>query len=310
MKKILEVQNLFKSYGSLIAVENLSFDVYKNEIFGLLGPNSSGKTTTINSILSLIKYQKGDIKIFNESMKKDNYKIKSKIGVVPQEIALIDTLKVKENIDFFASLYIDDKNKRKEYVDYAIEFTKLNDFTNIYPKKLSGGIKRRVNLAIGIVHRPKLLFLDEPTVQVDAQTRNYILDRIVELKKSDTTIIYTTHYMEEVQKICDRIMIMDKGKKLVEGTKDELIENIITDKFINIDFYEINDSMEMLIKNIEGVKEIQKQNNSLKINLTNDLRLFDILQILEKNNIAYKNVNTLKPDLNDVFLLITGKELK
>lgn len=310
MKKILEVQNLFKSYGSLIAVENLSFDVYKNEIFGLLGPNSSGKTTIINSILSLIKYQKGDIKIFNESMKKDNYKIKSKIGVVPQEIALIDTLKVKENIDFFASLYIDDKNKRKEYVDYAIEFTKLNDFTNIYPKKLSGGIKRRVNLAIGIVHRPKLLFLDEPTVQVDAQTRNYILDRIVELKKSDTTIIYTTHYMEEVQKICDRIMIMDKGKKLVEGTKDELIENIITDKFINIDFYEINDSMEMLIKNIEGVKEIQKQNNSLKINLTNDLRLFDILQILEKNNIAYKNVNTLKPDLNDVFLLITGKELK
>ena len=222
MKKIIEVSNLTKEYKNKKAVDNLSFDLYEGEILGLLGPNGSGKSTTINCLLSLLKYQKGSIKIFGEMMQADSYDIKSKIGVIFQDVAVFDELNVYDNINYFCGLYIKDKKTRLKYVEDAIDLVGLGEFKKYYPKQLSGGLLRRLNIACGIAHKPKLIFLDEPTVAVDPQSRNNILDFIKKLRDDGATIIYTTHYMEEVEILCDRIIILDKGKIIAQGTSEEL----------------------------------------------------------------------------------------
>ncbi|MBR5939202.1 ABC transporter ATP-binding protein [Candidatus Saccharibacteria bacterium] len=222
MKKAVEVKHLTKTYKKLVAVDDLSFAVEEGEILGLLGPNGSGKSTTINCLLSLLKYNKGTIKIFGKEMKPDSYDIKAKIGVVFQDVAVFDELTVYENIDYFCGLYIKDKITRKQYIEDAINLVGLDEFRKFYPKKLSGGLLRRLNIACGIAHKPKLIFLDEPTVAVDPQSRNNILDGIKKLRDDGATIIYTTHYMEEVEILCDRIIILDKGRIIAQGTTDEL----------------------------------------------------------------------------------------
>lgn len=222
MKKIIEVKNLTKEYKQLKAVDDLSFDVMEGEILGFLGPNGSGKTTTMNCILSLLKFDEGHIQIFGEEMRPDAYSIKSKIGVVFQDVAVFEELTVYGNIDYFCGLYIQDKVTRKQYIEDAIRLVGLEDFKKFYPKQLSGGLLRRLNIACGIAHKPKLIFLDEPTVAVDPQSRNNILDGIKKLRDQGATIVYTTHYMEEVEMICDRVIIIDKGKILANGTPDEL----------------------------------------------------------------------------------------
>ena len=208
MEKVIEVSHLTKEYKNLKAIDDLSFNVYQGEILGLLGPNGCGKSTTINSILSLIK--------------PDSYDLKAKIGVIFQEVAVFDELNVYDNINYFCGLYIRDKKQRKQYVDDAINLVGLNDFKKFLPKQLSGGLLRRLNIACGIAHKPKLIFLDEPTVAVDPQSRNHILDGIKKLRDQGATIVYTTHYMEEVEILCDRIIILDKGKIIAQGTSDEL----------------------------------------------------------------------------------------
>ncbi len=230
---MLEVKNVLKRYDDLVALDNLSLDIKKGEVFGLLGPNGSGKTTLINCILSLSKFEKGDIKIFDQPMSADRYDLKAKIGYVPQEIAVFDELSVYDNIDFFCGLYIQDRATRKQYVEEAIEFVGLNDFRKFVPKKLSGGLKRRLNLACGLAHKPELLILDEPTVAVDPQSRNAILEGIMDLNKKGMTVIYTSHYMDEVEQICTRISIIDKGKLLATGDKYELKKLVgLTDTLI------------------------------------------------------------------------------
>ena len=224
MEKVIEVSHLTKEYKNLKAIDDFSFNVYQGEILGLLGPNGCGKSTTINSILSLLKYQEGFIKVFGKEMKPDSYDLKAKIGVIFQEVAVFDELNVYDNINYFCGLYIRDKKQRKQYVDDAINLVGLNDFKKFLPKQLSGGLLRRLNIACGIAHKPKLIFLDEPTVAVDPQSRNNILDGIKKLRDDGATIIYTTHYMEEVEILCDRIIILDKGKILATGTSDELKE--------------------------------------------------------------------------------------
>ena len=222
MEKVIEVSHLTKEYKNLKAIDDLSFNVYQGEILGLLGPNGCGKSTTINSILSLLKYQEGVIKVFGKEMKPDSYDLKAKIGVIFQEVAVFDELNVYDNINYFCGLYIRDKKQRKQYVDDAISLVGLNDFKKFLPKQLSGGLLRRLNIACGIAHKPKLIFLDEPTVAVDPQSRNHILDGIKKLRDQGATIVYTTHYMEEVEILCDRIIILDKGKIIAQGTSDEL----------------------------------------------------------------------------------------
>ena len=307
----VKVTNLVKRYKELLAVDHLNLDIREGEVFGLLGPNGSGKTTTINCILSLLAFDKGDIEIFGEKMTPDNYKIKSQIGVVMQNVAVFDELTVYENINYFCGLYISDKNLRKQYVEEAIEFTGLNDFKKFYPKKLSGGLLRRLNIACGIAHKPKLIILDEPTVAVDPQSRNKILEGILELNKAGATIIYTSHYMEEVEQICSRIAIVDKGKNLALGTKDELKKLIKKREIITIDILNISSSDIAEIKKLPHVYEVEFADHQLTILCDGGKHnLIRVLDFLQQKEYSFGHVHSELPTLNDVFLEITGKELR
>ena len=233
---VVKVSNLVKRYGDLIALDHLQLDVKEGEIFGLLGPNGSGKTTAINCILSLLSFDKGEIEVFDRKMTPSSYDIKKDIGIVMQNVAVIDELTVYENIDYFCGLYVSEKQKRKQLVEEAIEFVGLGDFRKFYPRKLSGGLLRRLNIACGIAHKPKLIIMDEPTVAVDPQSRNNILEGIERLNREGATVIYTSHYMEEVEQICTRIGIMDKGRIIASGTKEDLKGMIRIGEKITIEF--------------------------------------------------------------------------
>ena len=311
MKKIIEVKHLTKKYRKIKAIDNLSFYVFENEILGLLGPNGSGKTTTINAMLSLLSYDKGNICYLGKEITPDSYDIKKEIGVVFQEIAVFDELTVYENIDYFCGLYIEDKKIRKKYVDDAIKLVKLEQFVNYKPKALSGGLKRRLNIACGIAHKPKIIFLDEPTVAVDPQSRNNILEGIKKLRENGATIIYTTHYMEEVEKICDRIIILDKGKIICQGTKEELkqltgIEEKVTIEINNLDRNHIEK-----FKKLQNVKNVEYRFENLEITFIKGKNNFTkLIDYLKKEKISYNNIYSEMPTLNDVFLELTGKDLK
>lgn len=307
---MLEVKNVLKRFDDLVAIDNLSMDINKGEIYGLLGPNGSGKTTLINCILSLCEFEKGQIKVFDENMSATRYDLKSKIGYVPQEIAVFDELTVYENIDFFCGLYIQDKDIRKEYVEETIEFVGLNDFRKYVPKKLSGGLKRRLNLACGLVHKPELLILDEPTVAVDPQSRNSILEGIVDLNKKGTTIIYTSHYMDEVEQICTKISIIDKGRLLATGDKYELKKLVgLTDTLILKDIDMVKLDLDQLEK-IAGLGKVEVSANNLSIGILDNMAISHVFTYLENNDIFFKGMDIISPSLNDVFLEITGKQLR
>ena len=311
MTNIIEVKHLTKEYKNLKAVNDLSFNVKKGEILGLLGPNGSGKTTTINCILSLLNYQSGSIKVFGSEMNPDSYDIKREIGVVFQDIALFEELTVYENIDYFCGLYITDKKLRESYVIEAINLVGLNDFKKYYPKQLSGGLLRRLNIACGIAHKPKLIFLDEPTVAVDPQSRNNILENIKQLRDQGATIVYTTHYMEEVEILCDRIIILDKGKILATGTSDELKDLIDIEEKITITTSFIKDKHLEELKKFRNIDTITYNSNTLEITYKNGKNnLTNLIDYLKNNKISYDKINSIKPTLNDVFLELTGKELR
>ena len=232
---MIHIENLVKRYGDLVALNHLSLDIHEGEIFGLLGPNGSGKTTAINCLLSLLKYDKGTIEIFGQPMTPDNYQAKQQIGIVLQNVAVFDELTVYENIDYFCGLYVSDKKKRKKLVDDAVRFVGLEDYCKMRPKKLSGGLLRRLNIACGIAHKPRLIIMDEPTVAVDPQSRNKILEGIQKLNVQGSTIIYTSHYMEEIEQICTRIAIMDHGRVIASGTSEELKKMIKTGETITVE---------------------------------------------------------------------------
>lgn len=311
MINTIKVDNLTKEYKEIKAVDNLSFEVHEGEILGLLGPNGSGKTTTINCLLSLLNYSSGSIKIFGKEMKPDSYDIKSKIGVVFQEVAVFDELTVYENIDYFCGLYINNKETRKKYIEDAINLVGLENFKNFYPKKLSGGLLRRLNIACGIAHKPKLIFLDEPTVAVDPQSRNNILDGIKKLRDNGATIVYTTHYMEEVEILCDRVIILDKGKILATGTTDELKELAKIEEKISIEINDLDINYIDKIKELKNVDDVKYSSNILLVTYKKGKNnLVEIMEYLKKNNIKYNKIYSERPTLNDVFLELTGKELR
>ncbi len=311
MEKAIEVKNLVKRYKDLLALDHLNLEIEEGEIFGLLGPNGSGKTTTINCILALLTYDKGDIKVFGKEMRADSYDIKQEIGVVMQNVAVFDELTVYENIDYFCGLYIKDKKQKKQYVEEAVAFVGLEDYTKMYPKKLSGGLLRRLNIACGIAHKPKLIFFDEPTVAVDPQSRNKILEGIEELNKNGATIIYTSHYMEEVEQICTRIAIMDKGKRIAVGTKDELKRMIKNTESIRVEVLGLEDKDIRVMKELPHVYNVTYEEGILYIDYTGGKHnLVRVLDYFQKENINFGRVYSELPTLNDVFLEITGKALR
>ena len=308
---MIHIENLVKRYGNLVALDHLNLDIEEGEIFGLLGPNGSGKTTAINCMLALLKYDKGTITIFGKEMQPNSYDIKKNIGVVMQNVAVFDQMTVRENIDYFCGLYVKDKSKRKELVEEANEFAGLEDFQKMRPKKLSGGLLRRLNIACGIVHKPRLIIMDEPTVAVDPQSRNKILEGILSLNRQGSTIIYTSHYMEEVEQICSRIAIIDHGRVLATGTTEELKKMIKTGETITIEAIALDEELLTDIRTLPHVFDVIYDNQVLKIRLSGAKHnLVRILNYLQERDISFGRVFSELPTLNDVFLEITGKELR
>ncbi len=318
--EVVLVQDLIKRYKELTALDGLNLSVHEGEIFGLLGPNGSGKTTTINCILGLLKYDGGSIRVFGEEMTPDSFRLRRRIGIVPQAIAVSDELTVQENIDFFCGLYVDDRKKRRQLVEEAIRFTGLEQFRRFRPKKLSGGLLRRLNIACGIAHQPDLIFMDEPTVAVDPQSREHILDGIRQLRERGATVIYTTHYMEEVEQICDRIAIIDKGKNVALGTLQELKQLVKYTETIQMDLpgtmapdsaaESFRPVMEQL-RALPHTASAQMDGSRLTVVCSGGTgNLMQILQVLENRKISFRNVTATQPSLNDVFMEITGRELR
>ncbi len=308
---IIQVENLVKRYGDLLALDHFNLQVHAGEIFGLLGPNGSGKTTAINCILSLLKYDKGTVHVFGQPMTPDAYEIKQNIGIVMQNVAVFLELSVEENIDYFCGLYISDRKARKRLVEEAIEFVGLGEFRKFYPRKLSGGLLRRLNIACGIAHKPKLLILDEPTVAVDPQSRNSILEGIRNLNQRGTTVVYTSHYMEEIEQLCSRIVIMDKGKTLATGTKEELKAMINTGETVSVELYLLQPGHLAHIKQLPHVMGARYENSRLTVRYGGGKHnLIGLLDYLKSQELSFDQVYSEQPTLNDVFLEITGKHLR
>ncbi len=308
---MIHIENLVKRYGDLVALNHLNLDIHEGEIFGLLGPNGSGKTTAINCLLSLLKYDKGTIEIFGQPMTPDNYQAKQQIGIVLQNVAVFDELTVYENIDYFCGLYVSDKKKRKKLVDDAVRFVGLEDYCKMYPKKLSGGLLRRLNIACGIAHKPRLIIMDEPTVAVDPQSRNKILEGIQKLNVQGSTIIYTSHYMEEIEQICTRIAIMDHGRVIASGTSEELKKMIKTGETITVEAIFLEEKHLQDIRSLPHVFDLHYENQILILRCTGaQHNLIRLLNYLQSQDITFGRVFSELPTLNDVFLEITGKQLR
>lgn len=309
---IVKLENVTRKFGDLLAVDNLSLDIASGEIFGLLGPNGAGKSTAINMITGLLAMDKGNISILDRDVRKDAMFTKRNTGIVPQDIAIYEDLTSLENVKFFASLYGLKGSELTAAAEEALEFTGLCDKAKSYPKGFSGGMKRRLNIACAIAHKPKLIIMDEPTVGIDPQSRNHILQSVVRLNQQGCTIIYTSHYMEEVEEICTRIAIMDHGKVIAQGTREEL-KSIITDT--NLVWITVADSIakvrEEKLKEISGVTGIEIDENTVKISSAREVSILDkIILYFTANGISIKSIESKTPDLETVFLSLTGRRLR
>lgn len=311
MPDVVNVRGLVKRYGQTVALDHFDLRIARGEIFGLLGPNGCGKTTAINCMLQLLSYDRGAIELFGEPMAPTRYDIKARIGVVPQQMAVLDELTVRENVDAFCGLYVADSRRRKRLVDEALDFVGLADHARVRPRKLSGGLARRLNIACGIAHKPELLFLDEPTVAVDPQSRNAILDGICRLRNAGATVVYTSHYMEEVERICERVMIMDAGRSVAEGTPDELKRSIDLGERIAIELDAPSEALLSRVRALSCVARASYADGELRIDCSSSAHaLLDVLGVLEGEGAMLGRVWSEPPTLNDVFLEFCGRELR
>ncbi|MEG2109380.1 MAG: ABC transporter ATP-binding protein [Clostridium sp.] len=308
--KILEVKNLKKKYGDAEVVKGISFDVKEGEILGFLGPNGAGKSTTINILSTALKATDGQIKFMDKDILKNKRNYKSSIGIVPQNLSIFESLPAIENVKYFASFYGLKGETLKRKSEEALEMVGLLERAKDLPKTYSGGMKRRLNIACALAHNPKLLILDEPTVGIDPQSRNHILESIKKLRDRGTTIIYTTHYMEEVEAISDRALIIDKGEIIAEGTLEELKENISDNTVYNISAEGIECLSTEELYSIDGVEKVETK-DGLRVSTSKDANNLDrIIVNLMDNKVKIKNIVTEEQNLETVFLNLTGRSLR
>lgn len=309
---VVNIKEVTKNFGDLTAVDKMTLNIEEGEIFGLLGPNGAGKSTAINMIIGLLLSDKGKITVLDKDVRKNALTTRRNIGIVPQEIAIYEDLTSLENVKFFASLYGLKGKELEAAALEALEFTGLSDKAKGFPKSFSGGMKRRLNIACAIAHRPKLIIMDEPTVGIDPQSRNHILQSVKKLNELGSTIIYTSHYMEEVEAICTRVAIMDHGKVIALGTGEEL-KNLINDR--NIVWISVLDSISRIneekIREISGVNDIEIEEDIIKISSAREVSNLDsIIHYFTSNRFSIKSVESKTPDLETVFLSLTGRRLR
>lgn len=311
MKNIMTVRNLKKSFKENNVLKGINFEVHEGEVLCILGPNGAGKSTTINILTAALGSDEGSIYFKDTPISKVLRSYKQSIGIVPQEIALYEELSAERNLSFFASLYGLYGNKLKEAVEEALEFAGLKDRRKDKVKAFSGGMKRRLNIACAIAHHPELIIMDEPTVGIDPQSRNHILSSIKELQAQGMTVIYTTHYMEEVEAISSRIIIMDHGAVIAEGTKESLKEEIENEKRYTIEVEENGKTGHDEFFTIEGVKNVKIEGNTIEITSLKGVENLDrIISLLSDRGEKIRNISSEAASLEMVFLKLTGRKLR
>jgi len=310
MEKI-ELQNITKRFDDRLVLDNISFSIDKGEIFGLIGPNGAGKSTLINIIIGLLHQDNGQVFVDGKTISEDSVAFKRKIGLIPQELALIETLNAYDNLEYFGTFYGLYGKELKKAINEVLEITGLEDRKKKV-KDFSGGMKRRLNIAVALMHHPQILIMDEPTVGVDPQSRNHIFDCIKKINQEEgTTVIYTSHYMEEVEYLCNRIFIIDEGKKISFGTKNEIKKLLGTSQTIDICYEQIPDLLLEELKQLEKVKEIEiVSEKKLKIIAEESLSLDELITISQGLSAKIKSVNVEEVSLEEVFLSLTGKRLR
>jgi ABC-2 type transport system ATP-binding protein len=309
---MIEIKNLSKYYGDNKVIDDITLNIKKGEIFGLLGPNGAGKSTLISIITTIQKPDGGQLFIEGKNIEKNNSYVKKLIGFVPQDIALYEGLSARENLEFFGKLYNLKGKHLKERIEYIVELTGLNGKSKDAVASYSGGMKRRLNIGVALLHNPEILIMDEPTVGIDPQSRNHILDNVLEFNKLGMTVIYTSHYIEEVEYICDRIGIIDRGRLLALGSKQELIKAIGDEKNIRIKVQNMNQGTIDLVKKINGIIDVTERNEGwFNIGVHSaEATISNILSVLENNNISIDGMEIKDINLESVFLNLTGKELR
>lgn len=308
---LVEVKDAIKRYGDKVSVDHLSLTIKEGEIFGLLGPNGAGKSTTINMMVGLLRMDQGDIRIDGLSVKERPLEVKRRIGLVPQDLALYESMPAADNVAFFGRLYGLRGRELKARVAEALAFVGLEDRAKELPKTFSGGMKRRLNIACAIMHHPKLIIMDEPTVGIDPQSRNHILESVRELNRMGSTVIYTSHYMEEVSAICDRVAIVDQGHVIACGTQEELRERVSGEEKIKMRATGIREEVLAELRMHPRITRVLHQEQELELytpSSQNDLQ--DILYICAKHDAVIHSVVCEQPTLETLFLNLTGRKLR
>ena len=313
MGTMLEVRNLVKKYGEKLAVDDISFDIREGEIFSLLGPNGAGKTTTISILSTLFSPSAGDASILGYSVTKNPMEVKRLIGVVPQEIALYDDMTALENLNFWGEMYGLSGGTLKARVKELLEQIGLADRAKERIKTYSGGMKRRVNIAVGLMHKPRLLFMDEPTVGIDPQSRRAILDSVKALNKEGMTILYTTHYMEEAQELSDRVGIIDHGKLIALGTQSELTAKVgeMDTLILHLGENEDAEHLAEALKTLNGVLQANPSDHTVAlVTPSAEELLAPVVSRANELGIKIHSIDMREPNLEAVFLHLTGRALR
>lgn len=309
---MLQVDDLRKEYKTTVAVDGVNLFLNQGESVGLLGPNGAGKSTTISMISTLLKPTSGEIHFKGENVLKNPSKIRPVLGLVPQEIALYEELTAYENMKFFGKAYGLSGEKLRKKIDEVLELVGLTDRKKDKIKEFSGGMKRRINMAVALMHDPELLIMDEPTVGIDPQSRNYILDMVRDLNlKKKMTVLYTSHYMEEVEKLCDRVYIMDHGQIIASGTKEELKAILSSEETLLVEVQDKSADFIGKLSNHQSIQQVIEANGGYKIITAKGADMFsDLFELAKETNIKIKGVHVQTPTLEDVFLHLTGRKLR